>query len=159
MGSTEMNDSRSPRRTDLQGRRRLLGATRRAMAAGIGLRIDQVTEIEEGTAPDALRNLYAQWLERLEGWPADKRASQLLAAEESRQRFRPWRGRPGSAPRFAAEDAGDRPVRDDQGDRHGGEDQSVFRVTGAAALAVDASRRRMILDGRPIVRLTLAEAM
>jgi hypothetical protein len=30
------------------------------MAAGIGLRIDQVTEIDEGTAPDALRNLYAQ---------------------------------------------------------------------------------------------------
>ena len=84
-----MNDSRSPRRTDLQGRRRRLGATRRAMAAGIGLRADQVTEIEEGTAPDALRNLYAQWLDRLEGWPADKGVSQLLAAEESRQRFRP----------------------------------------------------------------------
>jgi hypothetical protein len=59
------------------------------MAAGTGLRVDQVTEIEEGTASDALRNLYAQWLDRLEAWPADKRASQLLAAEESRQRFRP----------------------------------------------------------------------
>jgi hypothetical protein len=59
------------------------------MAAGIGLRVDQVAEIEEGTASDALRNLYAQWLDRLEAWPADKRASQLLAAEESLQRFRP----------------------------------------------------------------------
>ena len=84
-----MNDSRLPRRTDLLGRRRRLGATRRAMAAGIGLRVDQIAEIEEGTASDALRNLYAQWLDRLEGWPADKRASQLLGAEESRQRFRP----------------------------------------------------------------------
>lgn len=71
------------------GRRRLLDATRRAMASGIGLRVDQVTEIGECTAPDALRNLYAQWLDRLEAWPADKRASQLLAAEEGRQRFRP----------------------------------------------------------------------
>jgi hypothetical protein len=59
------------------------------MVAGIGLRADQVTEIEEGTASDALRNLYAQWLDRLEAWPADKRASQLLAAQESLQRFRP----------------------------------------------------------------------
>jgi hypothetical protein len=89
MGSTEMNDSRSPRRTDLQGRRRRLGATRRAMAAGIGLRVDQVTEIEEGTASDALRNMYAQWLDRLESWPTVKRASQLLAAQENLQRFRP----------------------------------------------------------------------
>ena len=79
-----MNDSRSPLRTDLLGRRRRLGATRRAMAAGMGLRIDQVAEIEEGTASDELRNLYAQWLDRLEAWPADKRASQMLAAEESR---------------------------------------------------------------------------
>jgi hypothetical protein len=55
----------------------------------VGLRVDQVTEIEEGTASAALRNLYAQRLDRLEAWPADKRASQLLAAEESRQRFRP----------------------------------------------------------------------
>jgi len=30
-----------------------------------------------------------QWLDRLESWPADKRASQLLAADESLQRFRP----------------------------------------------------------------------
>jgi hypothetical protein len=59
------------------------------MASGIGLRIDQVTEIEEGTASNALRNLYAQWLDRLESWPADKRASQLLAAQENLQRFRP----------------------------------------------------------------------
>jgi hypothetical protein len=84
MESTEMNDSRSPRRTDLQRRRRRLGATRRAMAAGIGLRVDQVTEIEQGIASDALRNLYAQWLDRLESWPADKRASQLLSARH------PW---------------------------------------------------------------------
>jgi hypothetical protein len=59
------------------------------MAAGIGLRVDQVTEIEEGMASDALRNLYAQWLDRLEAWPADKRASQLLAAHENLQRFKP----------------------------------------------------------------------
>jgi hypothetical protein len=59
------------------------------MASGIGLRIDQVVEIEEGTASDALRNLYAQWLDRLESWPTDKRASQLLAAQENLQRFRP----------------------------------------------------------------------
>src|SRR5262245_25293933 len=76
MGSTKIDASRSQCRTDLQGRRRRLGATRRAMAAGIGLRVDQVIEIEEGSASDALRNLYAQWLDRLEAWPADKRASQ-----------------------------------------------------------------------------------
>jgi hypothetical protein len=58
-------------------------------AAGHGLRIDQAAEIEEGAASDALRNLYAQWLDRLESWPADKRASQLLAAQENLQRFRP----------------------------------------------------------------------
>ena len=46
-----MNGSRSPRRTDLLGRRRLLGATRRAMAAGVGLGIDQVMEIEEARRP------------------------------------------------------------------------------------------------------------
>src|SRR5262245_10800310 len=50
MASTKMNDSRSPRRTDLLSRRRRLGATRRAVAANIGLLINQVTEIEEGTA-------------------------------------------------------------------------------------------------------------
>ena len=30
-----------------------------------------------------------QWLDRLESWPADKRASQLLAADKSLQRFMP----------------------------------------------------------------------
>jgi hypothetical protein len=55
------------------------------MAAGIGLRVDQVAEIEEGTASDALRNPYAQWLDRLEAMAGNKRALQLLAAEESLQ--------------------------------------------------------------------------
>ena len=59
LASTEMNNSRSPRRTDLLGRRRRLGATRRAMAAGVRFPVDQVTEIEEGTTSDATRNLEA----------------------------------------------------------------------------------------------------
>lgn len=77
-----------PARTDLMGRRRRLGASREAMAAGIGLRVSEVVEIEEARAPDSLRNFYAQWLDRLESWPEEKRSTQLLAAVEG-QRFRP----------------------------------------------------------------------
>jgi len=66
-----------------------LGASREAMAAGLGLRPDEIQEIEEGRASYEMVDHYAQWLDRIEAWPAEKRAQQLLAAIDGATRFVP----------------------------------------------------------------------
>jgi hypothetical protein len=50
------------------------------MAAGLGLTLDEVRAIENGSAPSVLRAEYATWLERVERWPDERRQKQLLAA-------------------------------------------------------------------------------
>lgn len=74
--------------TDLGGRRRLAGASRETMAAGLGLGLQEIRAIEDGTAPAALRVHYSNWLDRIEGWTDGYRARQLLAAGTG-QRFDP----------------------------------------------------------------------
>jgi hypothetical protein len=73
--------------TDLASRRRRAGASREAMAAGLGLRAEDIQMIEEGRASEEMANHYAQWLDRIESWPTEKRAQQLLAAIDSAKRF------------------------------------------------------------------------
>lgn len=75
-------------RTDLRGRRRATGATVKAMAAGIGLRAAEIREIEALQASEGMLEHYARWLDRIEAWPAEKRARELLAASDGR-RFNP----------------------------------------------------------------------
>jgi hypothetical protein len=74
---------------DLANRRRRAGASREAMAAGLGLKPDEIQTIEEGRASEEMVNLYAQWLNRIEAWPAEKRAEALLAAIDNAKRFDP----------------------------------------------------------------------
>jgi ribosome-binding protein aMBF1 (putative translation factor) len=80
-------DVSKPDPTDLPDRRRRAGASVEAMAAGIGLTADEIREIEAGKAPPDKQNYYVTWLARIEGWSADKRAEQLLAAIDSGRRF------------------------------------------------------------------------
>jgi DNA-binding XRE family transcriptional regulator len=72
---------------DLASRRRRAGASREAMAAGLGLRPEDIQKIEEGRASEEMVNHYGQWLDRIEAWPTEKRAQQLLAAIDSAKRF------------------------------------------------------------------------
>jgi hypothetical protein len=74
---------------DLANRRRRAGASREAMAAGLGLKPEEIQKIEEGRASDGMANLYAQWLDRIEAWSPEKRAQQLLAAIDNAKRFAP----------------------------------------------------------------------
>ena len=64
----------------LSDRRRRLGASRETMAAGLGLPVDSLKAIEDGTAPDQHYGTYETWLSRIEAWPADTRARQFRAA-------------------------------------------------------------------------------
>ncbi len=65
--------------TDLASRRRHAGASREAMAAGLGLRLEDIQEIEEGRASQEVANQYGQWLDRIESWPSEKRAQDVTA--------------------------------------------------------------------------------
>lgn len=65
---------------DLSGRRRRLGASRETMAAGLGLPVDTVKAIEDGTGSDQEHDQYDTWLGRIENWQADERARQFLTA-------------------------------------------------------------------------------
>jgi DNA-binding XRE family transcriptional regulator len=69
-----------PLGTDLSERRRRVGASHETMAAGIGLTVDEVRAIENGSAPAALCTEYATWLGRVESWPAQRRKEQLITA-------------------------------------------------------------------------------
>lgn len=77
-----------PELIDLGSRRRLAGALRETMAAGLGLEIEEIRAIEDGTASIAVRIHYAGWLDRIEAWTDDHRAGQLFAAGAGR-RFDP----------------------------------------------------------------------
>jgi DNA-binding XRE family transcriptional regulator len=66
--------------TDLSKRRRQLGASRETMAAGLGLPVDALKNIEDGAAADQLYDQYAAWLGRIETWPEDVRARQFRIA-------------------------------------------------------------------------------
>jgi hypothetical protein len=71
----------TPRKsTGLSDRRRRFGASRETMAAGLGLPVDTVKAIEDGTASGQEHDQYSTWLGRIEAWPADERARQFLAA-------------------------------------------------------------------------------
>lgn len=71
----------------LRSRRRALGLRRDAMAAGLGMRLADVAEIERGEASDARLNHYAQWLARMERWSREDREKQLELARRG-ERFR-----------------------------------------------------------------------
>jgi hypothetical protein len=64
----------------LSDRRRRLGASRETMAAGLGLPVDALKAIEDGTAPDQHYDTYDTWLGRIEAWPAEVRARQFRTA-------------------------------------------------------------------------------
>ena len=74
-------------RPDFADRRRRIGASREVMAIGLGLTAAEIQEIEEGRASEEMQNQYAQCLDRLEAWPAEKRAQILLAVIDRAQRF------------------------------------------------------------------------
>jgi hypothetical protein len=76
-------------RPDFADRRRRIGASREVMAIGLGLAAAEVQKIEEGRASEAMLDHYAQWLDRLEAWPPDKRAQILLAVIDGAKRFPP----------------------------------------------------------------------
>lgn len=69
-------------------RRRRLGASRETMAAGLGLDVDVIRAIEDGAASEVQCSHYAEWLDRIESWPAELRTQQLLSAGKGR-RFNP----------------------------------------------------------------------
>ncbi len=75
----------------LRRRRKALGFTRGQMAAGLGLHLGEVHEIEQGIAIEAMRNYYVDWLTEMETWPASVRAAQLKLARDS-ERFSPMTG-------------------------------------------------------------------
>jgi transcriptional regulator with XRE-family HTH domain len=74
------------RPTDLQGRRQDLHLTVEEFAAGIGVPVREIREIENGRGSDQRQNQYAAWLTRIESWPAGKRERELKAARIG-QRF------------------------------------------------------------------------
>jgi hypothetical protein len=80
-----VNDRSTP--AELATRRRRAGASREAMAAGLGWGPEDIQSIEEGRASEEMVNQYAQWLDQIELWSAEKRAQQLLAAIDNAKRF------------------------------------------------------------------------
>ena len=72
--------------TDLKGRRQDLQLTVEEFAAGIGVPVPEIQELENGRGSDQRRNQYAAWLTRIESWPAGKREREANAARTG-QRF------------------------------------------------------------------------
>lgn len=67
--------------TDFRGRREDLGATRKQMAAGLGIDLDTILAVENASSHgDGHRALYAAWLTRLEALAPARRALQLEQA-------------------------------------------------------------------------------
>jgi hypothetical protein len=77
----------NPANLDLATRRRRVGVSIEAIAAGLGLKPAEIREIEGGTASDALRDHYIAWLDRIEAWQEDKRFERLLAAVDHGRLF------------------------------------------------------------------------
>jgi hypothetical protein len=72
---------------DLRGRRYDLGIGVRDMAAGLGVGLDRLLRMEDGTATDEDKTFYRTWLSRIEGWSPGERHLQLKGASVGR-RFR-----------------------------------------------------------------------
>lgn len=77
------------RRTDLRGRRRDLGASIKEMAAGLGMSVADILDIEKGVAMDSRVTHCAAWLTRMETWSAGKREHALQAANRQGRKFNP----------------------------------------------------------------------
>lgn len=77
------------RSSDLQGRRKDLGANISQMAIGLGISIATVREIERGTAAVERVAQYSAWLARMEAWSDGKRQLVLHEVEKERRRFNP----------------------------------------------------------------------
>jgi len=77
------------RSSDLQGRRKDLGASIAQMATGLGIAIADVRQIEGGNAADEKVAQYSAWLTRMETWSDGKRQLELHEAEKERRRFNP----------------------------------------------------------------------
>jgi hypothetical protein len=58
---------------DLRGRRHDLGIGIRDMAAGLGIGLDRLLSMEDGTASEEDRAYYRTWLSRIEGWSSGAR--------------------------------------------------------------------------------------
>lgn len=74
------------RPTDLRGRREDLGLTLYQLAAGVGLRANDLAEIERLETSDHRLEHHARWLDRIESWKGDERQAQFVRAERQ-QRF------------------------------------------------------------------------
>jgi transcriptional regulator with XRE-family HTH domain len=74
------------RHTDLRGRRQDLGVTVNEMAAGLGMSICDIVDIEKGTGASDGINHYAAWLTRMEAWSDGKRERELRGTRQG-QRF------------------------------------------------------------------------
>ena len=73
--------------SNLEGRRKDLGASIRQMAAGLGITVADVREIEGGNAAHDRVAQYSAWLTRMEAWSDGKRQLELHEAEKERRRF------------------------------------------------------------------------
>jgi hypothetical protein len=59
--------------TDLRGRRQDLAISLRDMATGLGIGLERLLRMEDGTATDEDKTFYRMWLSRIEGRsPRDK---------------------------------------------------------------------------------------
>lgn len=81
--------SESPPSNFQGGRRWALGIPMKAMTRGIGLRLYDIREIEEGTASPERLNHYAGWLRRFEGWPKEHLVHEFGRAKAGGQFRRP----------------------------------------------------------------------
>ena len=65
---------------DLRGRRQDLGIGVRDMAAGLGVGLERLLAMEDGTATAEEKTFYRTWLSSIEGWSAGERHHQLKTA-------------------------------------------------------------------------------
>jgi hypothetical protein len=59
------------------------------MAAGLGMSVADILDIEKGVAMDSNVTHYAAWLTRMETWSAGKREHALQAANRQGRKFNP----------------------------------------------------------------------
>jgi hypothetical protein len=79
-----------PRSFDLRARRQALSISIDAMARGLGMRVGDLTAIEDGKITDDKRDAYAGWLAATEYWPEQHRRREVKRAEDG-YRFTPSR--------------------------------------------------------------------
>jgi hypothetical protein len=76
-----------PRRhsADLRGGRYDLAIGVRDMAAGLGIGLDLLLSIEDGTATNEDKTFYRTWLSRIEGWSSGEKHLQIKHASAGRR--------------------------------------------------------------------------